>query len=133
MYFIHLDQIDKIWSSFLGFKTRKIMCKTKYGCFPQNHDNSFGALIWKASKIYNDIKLCKESKTITVVDIWLNSLMNLSFSPPFCVSVKVDIKMYFFHHIIFFFVQKTIDFQKWIISLPFKKLSFSLYVVQCPK
>ena len=27
-----------------------------------NHDFSFGALIWKASKTYNDLKFCKELK-----------------------------------------------------------------------
>ena len=35
----------------------------------------FWALIWKASKTMNDIKFCKEAKTIIVVDKWLNSLM----------------------------------------------------------
>ena len=37
----------------------------------KNHDYSFGVLIWKASKTYNDIKFCKEAKTIIVVDVWL--------------------------------------------------------------
>ena len=31
-------------------------------------------MIWKASKISNDIKFCREAKTIIVVDIWFNSL-----------------------------------------------------------
>ena len=31
-------------------------------------------LIWKALKTYNDIRFCKEAKTIIVVDVWLNSL-----------------------------------------------------------
>ena len=41
--------------------------------FPWNHDYSFVALNWKASKTYNYIKFCKEAKTIIVVDIWWNS------------------------------------------------------------
>ena len=38
---------------------------------PKNHDCTFGALIWNTTKTYNDIKICKEAKTIIVVDIWL--------------------------------------------------------------
>ena len=41
--------------------------------FPSNYDNSFGALIGKASKTFNDMKFCKKAKTIIIVDIWLNS------------------------------------------------------------
>ena len=42
--------------------------------FPQNHDYSF----WKASKIYNDVQLCREANTIIVVNIWLNSLKRIA-------------------------------------------------------
>ena len=42
--------------------------------FPKKHDNLLGALIWKASKTYNDIKFCNEAKTAIVVD--LNYLRN---------------------------------------------------------
>ena len=42
--------------------------------FPWNHDYSLGALIWKASKTHNDIKLCREGNTIIVLDIRLKSL-----------------------------------------------------------
>ena len=35
---------------------------------------SLNPLIWNISKTYNDIKFCKEAKTIIVVDMWLNSL-----------------------------------------------------------
>ena len=45
-----------------------------YDIFQQNHDFSFVASIWKAPKTYNDIKFCKEPKSIIVVDKWLNSL-----------------------------------------------------------
>ena len=42
--------------------------------FPQNHDYSFGALIWKGSKTNDDIKCCTEAKTIIIVNVRLNSL-----------------------------------------------------------
>ena len=38
------------------------------------YDYSLEALIWKGSKISNDIEFYREVKTIIVVDIWLNSL-----------------------------------------------------------
>ena len=47
--------------------------------FPRNHDFSFVASIGKAPKTYNDIKFCKEPKTIIVVDKWLNSLKKYNF------------------------------------------------------
>ena len=44
------------------------------GIFPQNHDYFIGPLIWKAPKSYNVIQICKEAKTLIVVDTWLDSL-----------------------------------------------------------
>ena len=42
--------------------------------FPDNHDYSFGALIWRSSQLNNDITFLKEPKTIIIIDIVLNSL-----------------------------------------------------------
>ena len=53
-----------------GFKCTQ-MCIV---IFFLDHDYSFGALIRKASKTYNDKELCKEAKTVIVVDKWLNCL-----------------------------------------------------------
>ena len=41
--------------------------------FPKHHNYFFCVLNWKAPKIKNYIKFCKDAKTIIVVVIWLNS------------------------------------------------------------
>ena len=52
----------------------------------------FVALIWKASKTYNDIKFCKEAKTLIVVDIWLNS--SSSNMDNYLLIFKKDLECY---------------------------------------
>ena len=47
-------------------------------------------LIWKVSKTYNDIKFCKEAKTIIVVDMWLNSLRVLCIPSAPGGFIKLD-------------------------------------------
>ena len=38
--------------------------------------NSFWALIWNASRTYNDIKFCREAKAIIVVNLRLSDLFH---------------------------------------------------------
>ena len=56
-------------------------------------------MIWKASKTYNDIKFCKEAKTITVVDVKtkMQSLKEITHNVEFkscCKSCKKDIRAF---------------------------------------
>ena len=37
--------------------------------FPENHDYSFGVLIWKATNIYKDVKFCKDAKRSIFVEL----------------------------------------------------------------
>ena len=62
---------------------------------PYNHDCSIGALIWKASKTYNDVRFCKEAKTIIFVDVWSNSLICTSFKPSLVSKDKKIYKLLF--------------------------------------
>ena len=62
------------------------------------------ALIWYATRTYNDMKFCKEAKTITVFEKWLNSLKNKStfisfFSSPNHTWTPPNVKIWGCRHL----------------------------------
>ena len=70
------------------------MYPPEYKEYKENHDFSFGALIWNASKTYNDIKFCKDAKTIIIVDK-MTKLLNI-WTARFRLSSNISLDIKYF-------------------------------------
>ena len=57
----------------MSFMCMEKMCPHEFkNIFPYNHDYSFRALIWNGTRTYDDMKFCREAKSIIGVDKWLD-------------------------------------------------------------